>query len=258
MAAAITFLQSNNRGGTTGTSHTFSGENLGTASADRIIFCAVSAENQSGTLTDVTSMTIAGVSATKVLTIVDTGNDDLASIWWANVTSGTSGDVVVNFDATVSIVIGLFLATGIGTAPTAHATSNDVDDALSLNLNVPEQGILLACGAFENDGAVTTVGVTENYDVSMVAFGFDRGVGGCAGPIAAETPRTVSFDGAAGNAAGVAASFAADGGGAAGQPTSKRHGGVPFMASPGRGNVWAPVFNAPMLAGPSSSVRKAA
>ena len=45
---------------------------------------------------------------------------------------------------------------------------------------------------------------------------------------------------------------------AAGQPTSKRHGGVPFVALPGRGNVWAPVFRQLMLIGPSSSIRKAA
>jgi hypothetical protein len=33
-----------------------------------------------------------------------------------------------------------------------------------------------------------------------------------------------------------------------GQPTSKRHGGVPFMALPGRGNVWAPVMGPTMRA----------
>lgn len=40
--------------------------------------------------------------------------------------------------------------------------------------------------------------------------------------------------------------------GAAGQPISKRYGGVPFVAMPGRGNVWAPVFRSIRLIGPSS------
>jgi hypothetical protein len=54
---------------------------------------------------------------------------------------------------------------------------------------------------------------------------------------------------------GMAMVFAPAGGG---QPTSKRHGGVPFMALPGRGNVWAPVFRQPMLVGPSQPIRLAA
>ena len=52
---------------------------------------------------------------------------------------------------------------------------------------------------------------------------------------------------------------AAGGGGGGDQPASKRHGGVPAMALPGRRNVWAPVFKSNMLIGPSSPImRKAA
>jgi len=53
------------------------------------------------------------------------------------------------------------------------------------------------------------------------------------------------------------ASFKIADAGAAGQPTSKRHGGVPFMASPGRRRVWAPVFKQNMMVGPSRSWRAA-
>lgn len=43
---------------------------------------------------------------------------------------------------------------------------------------------------------------------------------------------------------------------ASGQPTAKRHGGVPYMALPGRGNVWAPVMRQTMLIGPTSPILK--
>lgn len=43
-----------------------------------------------------------------------------------------------------------------------------------------------------------------------------------------------------------------------GHPTSKRHGGVPFMALPGRRNVWAPCLSPCMLIGPSAPLRRAA
>ncbi len=61
-----------------------------------------------------------------------------------------------------------------------------------------------------------------------------------------------------GSAAAIVGAIFNVGAAPAGQPTSKRHGGVPFMALPGRGNVWAPVMHQAMLIGPSLPIKRAA
>lgn len=198
------FLQQANQTGAA-TQFTFASQNLGTAHAERVIVCAI---NASTSPTDVTSVTINGVTATSIIELQDT--NEYAAIFAAVVPTGTSGSVVVNFTgSTTDCSIALFrlvgLSTGTGT-PTATATATNTDDALASTINVSANGFVIGCGTFDNDTTVvTTVGVTENWDLDI---GSARAVGGLfSNGATAETGRTVSFDGGATNAAGVWAAF---------------------------------------------------
>ena len=103
-------------------------------------------------------------------------------------------------------------ATGIGTSTTASDTASDTNDVVSMSIDVPEQGILIAGSAFESNGAITTVGVTEDYeDLTGCQFSQQFVAGGSAGPLSQETNRTVSFDGAnSADAVGRRSEFCAD------------------------------------------------
>ena len=213
---------------------TFAGQNLGTAVTDRIIFVVVHLADESGGPPSITSVTIAGVSATAVVSAIDTtndspNNDPRTAIYWANVPTGTSGSIVVDPGNDANAGIGVYRATGIGTSITASDTATDQDDVVSMSIDVPDQGILLGGAGFEVTGAITTIGVTEDYEDSDASPVADIiVVGGSAGPLSQETNRTVSFNGSTGDAIGVAASFAAEGGG----------GAVRIIRLRGRVQIW--------------------
>lgn len=203
-AAAISFigpLVGNDDGSQ---NYSFPSQNLGTAAADRIILVIMHAEDAA----DDATMTIAGVSATKIASARDAGDGVVTAIYGAHVPTGTTGTIAFSFGSfNNNATISTFRVTGIGTSLTAYDTATDLDDAVSMSIDVPEQGILLAGAAFITGQAVTTVGVSEAYDAEEPEFSPQK-AGGSAGPLSAEVNRTVSFDGGAGNASGVAVSFA--------------------------------------------------
>jgi hypothetical protein len=139
----------------------------------------------------------------------------------------------------------------------ATQTPNGSTSAFNLDvpINVPEGGFTIVGGTGAANGAPTgalftaMANVTANFNggLSGEAISF---FGGGDNNLSAETGRAIQLT--AQNAAGIfgligiAASFAPV---AAGQPMSKRHGGVPFMALPGLGNVWAPAMGPSMRDG---------
>jgi hypothetical protein len=155
----------------------------------------------------INSCTLGGVTAANIVEGFDVSDGANIAIFAAHVPTGTTGTITWTYDGlNLASVCDLFIATGINTTPTAFHTAENADDVVSMSLNVPEGGIIVAGAHFTGTNALTTVGVTENADATVDG---NRYGAGCAGPLAAETGRTVSFDGSAGDAYGVAASFAA-------------------------------------------------
>jgi hypothetical protein len=128
---------------------------------------------------------------------------------------------------------------------TAIQTPNGSASAFALNLplNVPQGGFTLVAAVGAANGAptgaiFTPANVTANFNggLSGEAISF---FGGGDNNMSAETARAITLTGQHTNGtfglAAIALSFAPA---AAGRATSKRHGGVPFVALPGRGNVW--------------------
>jgi len=181
------------------TAYTFSGLSLGDADPSRIIAVVV---NCTDVLT-VTSVTVAGVSAT--IHLQATGIFTTCAIATAAVPTGTTGDVVVNLNTTgEDCGVGLWRIVNLPST-TPYDTASNSEDPIVMSIDIPNRGILVAGGTFDQNGAVTTTGCTENYDYDV---GTDRFCGGSGSGLTPELNRTITFDGTAGGAAGVAASWA--------------------------------------------------
>jgi hypothetical protein len=194
------FLQQTSATGSA-TQHTFATQNIGAAHAERIIVCAICADTTPVTLS---SATIGGITAA-----IDVQNDDateFAAVISAAVPTGTTATVVLNFaNAALDVSIALYRFVGLNSQTPTATTSND-DDPTASTINVSANGFIVGCASFDADTtAITTVGVTENYDADI---GSSRAVGGLfSNGGTAETGRTVSFDGGITNAAGAWAAY---------------------------------------------------
>jgi hypothetical protein len=155
------------------TSYTFSGQDIGTAAADRRVVVMFTIWCQ-GTFT-VTGVTIAGVAATWALP----GNvDNGAGQGWfrtgyavANIPSGTTGDIVITANGGCNHVsIGVWAVYGLlSSTPTATGADNAFGGDATLNINIAAQagGAVIAHQHDVNNTATRTwSGLTENYDVT--------------------------------------------------------------------------------------------
>lgn len=164
MAATITFLQLSKDASDLST-YTFSSTNFGTASSGRYLICVVSGRTQDGTSSGdlITSVTIGGVSATISVQAHNSGNAQGIAI--AHVPTGTSGDVVVVFNETMTNAdIAMYATTGVSSV-TATDTATSTADPLSDTLNINAGGIAVG-GAKSDSGSATAtwLNLTETYD----------------------------------------------------------------------------------------------
>lgn len=162
MAATRTYLQTNTSI-TNSTTYTFTAENLGTAAATRFIVVAIVAREAAGGSASVSSATIGGVSAT-VLNGEANGNQ-LALIC-AAVPTGTTGDIVVNWSATMNdIGIAVYRCLDLGSA-TATDSSFSSATPPTYAIDCDAGGIVIGV-SYNRDGAAscTWAGITEDYDI---------------------------------------------------------------------------------------------
>jgi hypothetical protein len=190
------------------TTYNFTSQNFGDEDATREIVVSVLWYTAAGAET-LDSASIGGVSATiSVQNSVEfaPGLFVGAAIISASVPTGASGTISVTFSAgCLGAAIGAYRAINLSST-TPHHTATDDNDVINMSLNIPDDGVFVACAMFAAAGAVTTAGMTEDFDA---AIGTDvQYVGGSATGLAAETGRALSFDGPSGSAAGVAASWA--------------------------------------------------
>lgn len=145
------------------TTYTFAGQNLGTASADRIIVVAIAGrEGDGGANRTLSSVTVAGISAT---IIANSGNVPThTDIAVAAVPTGTSGSIVVTYSGQVSrCVIGTWATTGMSASSTS-ADASDTSDPYSASVDVPAGGVAFGISYDNGNTTFTWTGLTEDSD----------------------------------------------------------------------------------------------
>ena len=150
-------------------SYTFSSQSLGAEDDGRYIIVAFGSQESTAT-----AVTVAGVSATKLVDAPDAGAaDENASLWIAAVPTGTTGDIVVTLDSNSTCCgIGVWRKTG-GDAIASHLYAVDDESGTpSEDLNIPADGGAI-CYGFQRTNTTTTrgtvTGLTEDFDEEVEA-----------------------------------------------------------------------------------------
>ncbi|MFA5768360.1 MAG: LamG-like jellyroll fold domain-containing protein [Bacteroidales bacterium] len=144
---------------------------FGDAAADRYIIVTAAAR-KAGASTTITGVTIGGVSATEVHQNTNTStNTDVSGIFIAAVPTGTSGNVVVTYGATmVRSIIGVYRVTSLSSA-TASDTAGYISTADPTNtLDIPAGGFAVAVALTNSGGTTTWTGLTEDFDGTLETF----------------------------------------------------------------------------------------
>ena len=166
-------------------------------------------ENGTGAFS-ISSLTVAGIAATLVVAQINViANQAASAIYYLELLTGTSGDVVVTFNTQIALC-GVAIARVISNAGfLVHHTSVDVVDSIDLSLNIPRNGVAVGTTQSINSTGSTWTGLTEVVDTEIPTGEFfsvaqDQFT-------VAETARTIQMDasGSPAELSGVAASFSA-------------------------------------------------
>ena len=145
--------------------YTYSSVALGTASSTRAIYVFATAQGPASSNFDVNSMTVGGVSATRVADVTNSAEAQYVSeLWRADVPSGTTGDIVVTWNSAMSQCgIIAWAVTGDHSLFDIQTTS---DSTASFTLtSVPNGSVILAGrGGTGSRTHTWSSDVTENVD----------------------------------------------------------------------------------------------
>lgn len=166
---SITFLQCSSEDATNATTYTFSGQNTGTASADRHTLVAVSAVDGTSNYT-LNTLTVGGDSATRSVEYDNSAAGvGHASVWIIANSAGTSESVILTFSEQINNarvclwqVNNIASATAVATITDREATSGAT---LTLDINVSAKGVAAAiCSVAPGTITWTWTGLTGLYD----------------------------------------------------------------------------------------------
>lgn len=150
------------------TTYTFASQNLGAADPNRwIVVCVGGAHNAARSIS---SVTVGGVSATKIVQAEGSTVFRHTSIWVAYVPTGTSGDIVVTWSGAIGRCGYSAYSLITASAPTtAFDTQTDLtltSSYLSVSINRPAGGVIVAStiNISSTTTSVTWAGTTEDYD----------------------------------------------------------------------------------------------
>jgi|GEM_PF-4181996 len=166
---AVTASFEGTTGSTTETdSYTFSSHAIGDAATGRLVVVGTGNTGGHSGTSAATSVTIAGVTATKIVDAT-AADQTHSAIYSAVVNSGTTGDIVLNYDrGTNGIYIGVWAVYDANA--TADDTGSDADDSgtgYSTTLDIPANGVGIACSIDNKSSSATThtwAGLTEDFD----------------------------------------------------------------------------------------------
>lgn len=133
---------------------TFSGISFGTAAANRYVLAVIAW----GASSNITTVSIGGVSATQVL--ATNNSTERLQYWIAPVPTGTSGNVVTNGSGTGTMACTTYAIYGTTTpnAPTVFTGTSSISQTPNI-----AYGSLIIGGGFALSGATTWGGVTSDH-----------------------------------------------------------------------------------------------
>ena len=173
------------------TTYTFAGVDIGTAATNRHVVVGV--QGSGGTARTLSSVTVAGVTATILVEATDTGGggEDHVALVIAAVPTGTTGDVVVTWSGAFARgAYGVWAVYGLE-SPTPVDTTQSTASPGALSVDTTADSIVIAVSAPNNSSTTAWSGVvTENFDVA--AFETQGWTGASAAKVAAATPATVT------------------------------------------------------------------
>lgn len=150
------------------TTYTFSSQNLGAADSGRYIVVGIGARSTG--LLNVSSVTVAGVSATEVIQQRSANNQNVTALYIAAVPTGTSGDVVVTLSAgALRCSISLVRLVTIDSA-TAVDTASSTASPPSGSMSCGDGGVIIGIALSQTLTTTTWSGITEDYDAQNEAI----------------------------------------------------------------------------------------
>jgi hypothetical protein len=170
-------------------SHTFSAVDFGAADAGRKIIAAC--YNSSGLPGTIAAVTLGGVSASEIVAVASSTNNQLG-LWQADVPTGTTGDVFIDQTADgQGEIYGAAIWRVIGAAAAADDTLTSTANPMTGTINCPAGGVIIGAGTdFTTSATYTWAGITEVYDTT--ALGNDSWSGASDVFIAAQTNLTIT------------------------------------------------------------------
>lgn len=160
--------------GSDASTYTFSARSFGAEDASRILAVGITAQ-RIGSPSGVSSVTIGGVSAT-VFRAQQTGNanDHTTELWGAQVPTGTTGDVVVNFStAHLRCSIAIFRVLNASmTIPSSNGASVSSGVGVSAAVTVPVNGAAIAVVGNNGNTTYTWSNITEYCDFTNESNAF--------------------------------------------------------------------------------------
>ena len=162
---------------TNGTTYTFSACDIGVASADRRVI--VGAHMYGGTSRQLSSATIAGISATEVTADLNSSAETVLII--ANVPTGTTGDIVLTWSGSCAgSAVSVWYATGLTSdTPVAAVRNSSLTAPTSGSLTTVDGGFIVAAATCQYGSGTTRThswtNATEQFDAEIENTGTDGG-----------------------------------------------------------------------------------
>lgn len=158
----LSYIEQHNASPST-SSHTFTSVDFGAAHRHRYVVIALHYLNSGAFSPDPTSVTIGGVTASRIIAGANVGL--YSGLFIAPLPTGTSGSVAIATVTTLnSVGIGVFRL--IHHNGTEYDTDSSTSDG-SLSIDTKAGGVLIACSSNNNNGATSWTNATEQYDVDF-------------------------------------------------------------------------------------------
>lgn len=148
------------------TSYTFSSVALGAAAANRAIYVFMTGQESTGAAPTITPVTVGGVSATKISDVNNSTEPQYpGSLWKANVPSGTTGDISITLNKTMS-QFGIIAWALTGDHYQFNLQTDGSTSTASFSLtSVPDNSVILAGrGGLASHTHTWSSAVDENID----------------------------------------------------------------------------------------------
>src|SRR3990167_2550785 len=182
-------------------SGSFDGKAIGSEAGRSLVIVSINSSTSDTGITDPTSVTIGGGSASKIVT-QNVTNDVMSTIWAAAGVSGTTADVDILFPGNRGDC-GIVLYAIYNSDTTAFDTGGSQANPMSDTINVPAGGVAVGGCCGRHGSATTTytwVGITEDVDAEISPGAFVSQSAASAAFATEQTGLTISSTPASANA----------------------------------------------------------